>query len=506
MLEAAFAEISSSCRRGARKFDVVVQSRLVESEFDVTREAGGCRRGVKRRYLVEVGEDERVSVALRRGSAGQPMVSYLKLVGPRNATAAPGTTTAALVATVEPATTAVRKSTAPLATPALRSAALTRSTAALTRNTASLMTEALTVVREIVTSQSPTAQHLKTSPHTPNTVSPTTTTSVAPSPWPSPAEVRCRGRGRVVRKEVNDMSASEWDKYVRAVKKLAAGDGGNSPRPRYNWYEYFSDAHRRHALHNQPSFLPWHRSMLWEWEDALHSVEPGVTQPYFDWSRSYSNLFSNSAFATNRFGGKDNDGAFQGMRSSVPRDHAVTRDFVKLALRSEIFLKELVRGTTGDFESFRISLEAAHNTFHAAIGGRRGDMSASYSPNEMLFYAHHSFIDLIFQEWLDNSRKNEFSGASMEMAMAPWKDTIENAVTGELAECVTYRGSSFARQVAFFDVSLVAADPAYIDSEKEREASANASEAAKKFGADKATLAKLSAIDAKLMSSIGVSE
>lgn len=36
--------------------------------------------------------------------------------------------------------------------------------------------------------------------------------------------------------------------------------------------------------HRSPSFLPWHRRFLLEFEAALQAVDPAVALPYWDWT------------------------------------------------------------------------------------------------------------------------------------------------------------------------------------------------------------------------------
>ena len=64
-----FAEPNPSMGVGGRVFDIHIGGRLVESAFDIVREAGGADRGIRRSYDVEVGGALIVELKPARDSA-----------------------------------------------------------------------------------------------------------------------------------------------------------------------------------------------------------------------------------------------------------------------------------------------------------------------------------------------------------------------------------------------------------------------------------------------------
>ena len=40
--------------------------------------------------------------------------------------------------------------------------------------------------------------------------------------------------------------------------------------------------------HGDSVFLPWHRELLYQFEQLLQSVDPTLTIPYWDWTRNQS--------------------------------------------------------------------------------------------------------------------------------------------------------------------------------------------------------------------------
>ncbi|HEY0025870.1 MAG TPA: tyrosinase family protein [Longimicrobium sp.] len=52
----------------------------------------------------------------------------------------------------------------------------------------------------------------------------------------------------------------------------------------YRNYNNLALIHQDHCQHGWERFLPWHRVYLYEFEQAMQDVCPGVTMPYWDWT------------------------------------------------------------------------------------------------------------------------------------------------------------------------------------------------------------------------------
>jgi hypothetical protein len=98
-------------------------------------------------------------------------------------------------------------------------------------------------------------------------------------------------------------------------------------------YENFVQAHVKHNPqgHGGAYFLPWHRQMLLEYEAALNTVAPGVSIPYWDWTKFNTNHRSDTVFWA-RYGGARSgepipNAPFKGWSSTVLSPHAVVRGF-----------------------------------------------------------------------------------------------------------------------------------------------------------------------------------
>jgi hypothetical protein len=94
--------------------------------------------------------------------------------------------------------------------------------------------------------------------------------------WVSPAPAACP-RGILPRKEFRDLTNSEWNRFVAALKAI------NTP-PRPTTFDSLVRIHSKgQATHGQPMFFPFHRRYLSALERKLQAQDPLVTVPY--WGR-----------------------------------------------------------------------------------------------------------------------------------------------------------------------------------------------------------------------------
>lgn len=258
-----------------------------------------------------------------------------------------------------------------------------------------------------------------------------------------------------VRKEVSDLSQTEWREYVRAVQKIheTPSGGGDS---------VFSSFIRKHAVdalqwHGGQYFLPAHRQMIWEYENALRQVNPDITLPYYDWS--INNEQWPYDIVWRKVGGA-NGGAiplkpFFEWRSPLPSDHLVTRTMVYRQLtngfgetiqpfESRDTLDRLNQLSQLSFQQFATFVEIIHGLPHVQIGGDMRD--GQYSPSDPVFYLHHAFIDKIWRDWQLAGAGNKFDGVhrgirvSTSAVMRPsvWGRTVSDILNG-ISTCVRYQ-------------------------------------------------------------------
>lgn len=156
------------------------------------------------------------------------------------------------------------------------------------------------------------------------------------------------------------------------------------------------------CVHNDRTFLPWHRAYLYLLELSLQDQVPAASLPWWDWSsRRAHDEGIPAAYAREKLNdGSDNplfsqpippgiaNGRPQPQRSfRTPGDPAdlPTREDVQLALDA------------GDFRDFNIQVENLHNQVHVWIGGTTG--AVAYAAYDPLFWAHHAMVDRLWRLW-----------------------------------------------------------------------------------------------------------
>ncbi|MFD5418345.1 tyrosinase family protein [Streptomyces sp. NPDC127069] len=182
--------------------------------------------------------------------------------------------------------------------------------------------------------------------------------------------------------------------------------------------------------HMSPSFFPWHRSYLLEFEKRLREVDPQVSVPYWDWTTDSSPV--SSLWAEDFLGGTGREGDLQvttgpfahrrgnwTITEGVSEAPFLTRNLgrpgnpislptaaeLQWAIDDPVYDSSPWNSTTGG-GSFRNKLEGwaapkserwrNHNKVHQWIGGH---MTGATSPNDPAFWLHHAFVDLIWDRW-----------------------------------------------------------------------------------------------------------
>jgi tyrosinase len=243
----------------------------------------------------------------------------------------------------------------------------------------------------------------------------------------------------------------EYEDFIRLHIQFYASDAQDGPR----------------AGHMAPSFFPWHRYFLLEFERALQRVDPKVTVPYWDWTTD--NTPAATLWAEDFLGGSGRARDQQVMtgpfahragnwkiKAGVTETKFLTRNLgrpaapVTLPTKDELAwaMDEKVYDTA-PWDStapsgFRNRLEGwlpggagrwrNHNRVHRWVGGH---MLGGASPNDPVFWLHHAFVDLLWDRWQRRHPKAVYlprtklpaddpqSGRaiSLEEPMPPWNVT-----------------------------------------------------------------------------------
>lgn len=224
-----------------------------------------------------------------------------------------------------------------------------------------------------------------------------------------------------VRKNQAALTADEKRRFVNALLELKRSGRYDTFVTTHNAFIMSDTDNGDRVGHRSPSFLPWHRRFLIEFEQALQSVDATVALPYWDWTADRTSR--SSLWAPDFLGGTGRardgqvlDGAFarSGNRWTITvrvdgRDY-LRRDLGaggrQLPTRAEV--DSVLAMETYDMapwnsssDGFRNHLEGwrgvnLHNRVHVWVGGQMG---TGVSPNDPVFWMHHAFIDKLWADW-----------------------------------------------------------------------------------------------------------
>jgi tyrosinase len=264
------------------------------------------------------------------------------------------------------------------------------------------------------------------------------------------------------------------------------------------WHNHYGMIHdhspgsgRRGVAHDGPSFLPWHREFIWRFENDLKAVLEDETSglPYWNWARDktagelavsslWSALGANAGQVWIRGRQWTRMYYLPGFDIAYDSDSPVRRDFDGYTgegggnvgdIPGQAAVRELLR-SVAPYDaapwnerlvanvSFRFYVENSfHNNIHRLVGGDNGDMTLiAISPNDPVFFLHHSMVDRLWAKWQDVERwrgtalEDQYRptmaeaegiqfGHRIDEPMLPWSDEAEMERWGLPREDVTPR-------------------------------------------------------------------
>ncbi|TMS37557.1 hypothetical protein L596_004462 [Steinernema carpocapsae] len=216
--------------------------------------------------------------------------------------------------------------------------------------------------------------------------------------------------GKALRKDFRLYTPEEKRKFEGALNEMK----------KTGLYNEIGKMHKLGGIHSGPAFLPWHRELIKRLEMAFRKFYPDLGLPYWD-STLDENLpdlkdsvwFSDDLMGdTNATGyvvtgkyafwktlenkdailrllGKEPDGEFF---NDARIDWLVNQDEIDRVLAYTQPLESCLNYTLDDR-----FIEYSHDYVHYYING---DMFTKYgSSNDPIFFMHHAFIDLVWEEW-----------------------------------------------------------------------------------------------------------
>ncbi|MCX5380973.1 tyrosinase family protein [Streptomyces sp. NBC_00091] len=254
-----------------------------------------------------------------------------------------------------------------------------------------------------------------------------------------------------VRKNQAVLTPDEKRAFVNAVLELKRTGVYDRYVNAHNYYLMNDSDFGNRIGHRTPSFLPWHRRFLLDFEAALQRVDRNVALPYWDWTADRA--ANSSLWAADFMGGtsRGRDGqVLDGPFAYAGGKWAVTvgvdrRTYLRRALgsggqqlptRAEVdaVLAMPVYDTApwnSASSGFRNHLEGwrgsgVHNRVHVWVGGH---MATAASPNDPVFWLHHAFIDKLWADWQARNPKAGYLPATrtpdvidLRGTLPPWNN------------------------------------------------------------------------------------
>jgi len=229
-----------------------------------------------------------------------------------------------------------------------------------------------------------------------------------------------------VRHNHRDLTPSQKTAFVNAVLALKNNVDSVLHPGAQKRYDDFVEVHKNAMEsgpamimpmpHGGPLFYPWHRILLREFELALQAAanDTSITLPYWDWDFSGpSNPFTPDFLGGDgdlAQGGRVTSGAFAYAHGQFPirlwddptGDPGLRREFGEDANSWLPTSSDISAGLArtpywrGPSSFERVSEGVLHNPVHRWIGG---NMAVATSPNDPIFFLHHTFLDLLWERW-----------------------------------------------------------------------------------------------------------
>ncbi|MFI2291919.1 tyrosinase family protein [Streptomyces niveus] len=269
-----------------------------------------------------------------------------------------------------------------------------------------------------------------------------------------------------IRKNQRNLTSAEKKRFVSTVLQLKRQGGYDEfVRQHVQYYRADGDDGPR-AGHMAPSFLPWHRKYLLEFERALQRIDPKVTVPYWDWTtdntpaaslwsedflggdgRSSDGQVTTGAFAYAAGNWNINDGVLE--RKFLARAFGRPASPIALPTKAELawamdesvydaapWDSTVTRGFRNRLEGWTAGSDKTrwrnHNRVHRWVGGQ---MLGATAPHDPVFWLHHAFVDLLWDRWqqkhpkstylpqrrLDDDDPQHGRAISLDEPMPPWR-------------------------------------------------------------------------------------
>jgi hypothetical protein len=211
----------------------------------------------------------------------------------------------------------------------------------------------------------------------------------------------------------------------------------------------------------EKTFLMWHQGFLSSYEEEFLKGTNLQGIPFWDFTKNdYHQPYKATIWGPNYLGGSVSNGAddapciadgiFAGVQTKYPTKDCIRRGFSmetgatngfemsknsSVRFTSSLEIQELLR--ENDFQKFHDAIQySVHAVPHVYIGGNLGTMKfLNQSPNDPVFYFHHTFIDSLWSRWRELHPTVKIPDA--DASLAGLNRTIKQVIDRD-DQCVRY--------------------------------------------------------------------
>jgi hypothetical protein len=231
--------------------------------------------------------------------------------------------------------------------------------------------------------------------------------------------------GSVQRQDISTLSQDQIQALKTAFGKLYQDNTNNG-------YKFIAGIYSRYAPLQQPGkevlFLAWHRAYLANFEAALRRLNPSLSVPYWDWTRSASLPAAvqgsdvDNSLASGPFALVAADGNVQQQRPTVRQVSPTAPNTLPSGLDNALL--ELP-----DLNSFGGQLQNYHNIIHVLVGGDMATVTgAAYDP---LFWFLTANVDRLWSLWQARHGGTKIADSILDQKLEPFDKTVRDVLDTE---------------------------------------------------------------------------
>ena len=252
------------------------------------------------------------------------------------------------------------------------------------------------------------------------TPAPTPAPTIAETPAPTPAATITETCPRI-RRALTDPNV-DYAFFVRGIQAIKdSGVYDNITRLHAN-ATTFADFHNNHL------FLPWHRWYVAALEDAVRALGGEFAcfaVPYWEWSMDAGNESSAImwSMAGNGLGEECvTDGPFASWRDLDGKCLRRGGD-ARIRFASDLELASLIANATTYADFAAVYEKGPHARPHLFTAGQ---MKTPAAPDDPVFWAHHAYVDFVFEAWRLCHNLTDVPPELMGVPMTYTNDTADN--------------------------------------------------------------------------------